>query len=92
MGYGILTFQSSKNQMERFFTEKETVYFDEAGDLAEKILYYNTHDGERAAIAAAGREKYHRIFSGARVLRFMVETMTGEKYSEDYEWAEEVYR
>ena len=49
-------------------------------------------DGERAAIAAAGREKYHRIFSGARVLRFMVETMTGEKYSEDYEWAEEVYR
>ena len=92
MGYGILTFQSSKNQMERFFTEKETVYFDEAGDLAEKILYYNTRDGERAAIAAAGREKYHRIFSGARVLRFMVETMTGEKYSEDYEWAEEVYR
>jgi hypothetical protein len=92
MGYGILTFQSSKNQMDRFFSSSETVYFDEAGDLAEKILYYNAHDDERAATASAGREKYHRIFSGARVLKFMVETMCAEKYSEEYEWAEEVYR
>ena len=92
MGYGILTFQSSKNQMDRFFSGRETVFFDEAEDLAEKILYYNAHDEERTAIASAGREKCHRIFSGARVLKFMVETMCGEKYSEEYEWAEEVYR
>lgn len=92
MGYGILTFQSSRNQMERFFTDKETVYFDDAGDLADKICYYNEHDDERAAIASAGRRKYHHIFNGARVLKFMVETMTGDKYSEPYEWAEEVYR
>jgi spore maturation protein CgeB len=92
MGYGILTFQSSRNQMERFFTDKETVYFDDAGELADKICYYNEHDDERAAIASAGRRKYHEIFNGARVLKFMVETMTGDKYSEPYEWAEEVYR
>lgn len=92
MGYGILTFQSSKNRMDRFFTGGETVFFDDAVDLAEKLKYYNAHDEERAAIASAGREKYHRIFSGARVLRFMVETMCGEPYSEPYEWAEEVYR
>ena len=92
MGYGILTFQSSKNGMERFFSDRETVYFDEPGDLAEKILYYNSHDDERAAVASAGREKYHRIFSGERVLKFMVETMTGEEYSQAYEWAQEVYR
>lgn len=92
MGYGILTFQSSRNSMDRFFTDAETVYFDGAGDLAEKILYYNVHDGARAAVASAGRRKYHRLFNGARVLKFMVETMTGEKYSEAYEWAEEVYR
>ena len=92
MGYGILTFQSSRNSMDRFFTDAETVYFDGAGDLAEKILYYNVHDGARAAVASAGRRKYHRLFNGARVLKFMVETMTGEEYSEAYEWAEEVYR
>ena len=92
MGYGILTFQSSKNQMQRFFTDCETVWFDDAGDLAEKILHYQAHDAERAAVASAGRAKYHELFNGARVLRFMVETMLGEPYSEKYEWEEEVYR
>jgi hypothetical protein len=92
MGSGILTFQSSKNSMDRFFSGQETVWFEDAGDLAEKLLYYNSHDAERAAVASAGRAKYHALFNGARVLKFMVETMTGEEYSEPYEWAEEVYR
>ena len=92
MGYGILTFQSSKNQMQRFFTDRETVWFDNDGDLAEKILHYQSNDDMRAKIASAGRMKYHTLFNGARVLRFMVETMLGEPYSEPYEWAEEVYR
>ena len=92
MGFGILTFQSSKNGMQRFFTDRETVWFDEAADLAEKILRYQADDGARAAVASAGRAKYHALFNGARVLRFMVETMLGEPYSEPYEWVEEVYR
>jgi hypothetical protein len=92
MGYGILTFQSSENQMQRFFADDETVWFDDAGDLAEKILYYQSHDSERASVASAGRVKYHTLFNGARVLKFMVETMLGESYSESYEWSEEVYR
>ena len=92
MGFGILTFQSSKNGMQRFFTDQETVWFDEAADLAEKILRYQADDAARAAVASAGRAKYHALFNGARVLRYMVETMLGEPYSEPYEWAEEVYR
>ena len=92
MGFGILTFQSSKNGMQRFFAERETVWFDGAADLAEKILRYQADDAARAAVASAGRAKYHALFNGARVLRFMVETMLGEPYSEPYEWAEEVYR
>ena len=92
MGFGILTFQSSKNGMQRFFTDRETVWFDEAADLAEKILRYQADDAARAAVASAGRAKYHALFNGARVLRYMVETMLGEPYSEPYEWAEEVYR
>ncbi|MBO5941603.1 MAG: glycosyltransferase [Kiritimatiellae bacterium] len=92
MGYGILTFQSARNQMQRFFADDETVWFDDAADLTEKILYYQSHDRERASIASAGRKKYHALFNGARVLKFMVETMLGEPYSEPYEWSEEVYR
>jgi spore maturation protein CgeB len=78
--------------MQRFFSDKETVWFDGAEDLAEKILHYHAHDAERAAIASAGRARYHQLFNGARVLKFMVDTMLGETYSEQYEWAEEVYR
>ena len=92
MGYGILTFQSAKNDMQRFFSDRETVWFEGAEDLAEKILYDQAHDAERAMIASAGRAKYHALFNGARVLKFMVETMLGEPYSEPYEWAEEVCR
>ena len=92
MGCGILTFQSSGNGMQRFFTDDETIWFDGAADLADKVLYYQAHDGERARIASAGRAKYHKIFSGERVLKYMVEVMTGEDFSEPYEWGEEVYR
>ena len=92
MGYGILTFQSAKNDLQRFFTEKELVFFDGADDLTEKVLWYQAHDAERAAVASAGRARYHAIFNGARVLKFMVETLLGEPYSESYEWADEVYR
>ena len=48
MGYGILTFQSAKNDLQRFFTEKELVFFDGADDLTEKVLWYQAHDAERA--------------------------------------------
>ena len=92
MGYGILTFQSAKNQMQTFFTEDETVWFDSAADLADKILLLQANDDTRARIASAGRAKYHRLFNGARVLRYMVETLLGQPYSESYEWADEVYR
>lgn len=92
MGCGILTFQSSRNQMQDFFSDAETVYFDSASDLIEKILRCHADDSLRAAVASAGRARYHSVFNGARVLKYMVETMCGETYSENYEWSSEVHR
>lgn len=92
MGNGILTFLSDRGNMQKFFSDGEVAYFHELGDLREKILYYQAHDGERRAVAAAGRARYHQMFSGSRTLRFMIETLMGEPYSESYEWADEVYR
>lgn len=92
MGNGLLTFQSDGNQLQRFFSDRETVFYHDAGDLCEKVEYYAAHDDARRAIASAGRAAYHRLFSGKRVLKFMLETLFDESYSEDYEWCEEVYR
>jgi hypothetical protein len=92
MGCGILTFQSSRNQMQDFFSDRETVFFDSADDLAEKIVRCHRDDAFRAACASAGRARYHALFNGARVLKYLIETMCGESYSEDYDWRSEVYR
>lgn len=92
MGNGVLTFQYDGNEMQDFFSEKETVYFHTPDELAEKIAFFNSHDDARRAVAAAGRAKYHALFNAQRTLRYMVEATLGEEFSEDYEWASEVYR
>ena len=92
MGNGLLTFLSDKGKMQKFFDPGQAAFFHDLADLQEKIIYYQEHDNERRAVAAAGRVRYHQIFNGSRVLKFMVETLLGESYSEPYEWADEVYR
>lgn len=92
MGYGILTFLSDAGRMQDFFSPEQAVFFHNETDLAEKIIYYMQHDDERARIAGAGRKRYHELFNGERVLRFMIETLCGQPYSEAYEWGDEVYR
>ena len=92
MANGVLTFQYDGNDMQRFFTGKETAYFHTPEELADRIGWFNCHDEERRRVAAAGRAAYRRLFDARRVLRYMVETTRGEPHSEPYEWAEEVYR
>ena len=92
MGNGILTFLSAQGKLQTFFSEREAVFFHDPNDLRDKILYYQEHDGERQAVAAAGRASYCRMFNSRRVLKFVIETLLGESYSEPYEWAGEVYR
>ncbi len=92
MANGVLTFQYDGNDMQHFFTGKETAYFHTPEELADRISWFNCHDEERRRVAAAGRAAYRRQFDARRVLKYMVETVRGEKYSEPYEWAEEVYR
>ncbi len=92
MGNGVLTFQYGGNDMQRFFSDEETVYFMDPAELAEKVAYYNSHDDARRAVAAAGRAKYHELFDARRVLKCMVEAVMGEEFSEPYEWASEIRR
>ena len=92
MGSGLLTALYDGDGLQHFFTDQEAVYYHDVPDLVERLLWFQTHDSERQKIAAAGRAKYHTMFSGERVLRFMLETLFEQPYSDSYEWAEEVYR
>ena len=92
MANGLLSYQYAGNSMQDFFTEGETAYFSCAAELAEKIAWFQNHDGARREVAAAGRRKYRALFDSRRVLAWMVETVLGEPLSAQYEWAKEVYR
>lgn len=92
MGSGLLTAIYDGDQQQDFFSDREALYFHDVPDLVEKLLYFNAHDGERRAVAAAGRLRYHALFNGERVLRFMLETLFDTPYSDSYEWSSEVYR
>jgi hypothetical protein len=92
MASGILTSVYDGDRMQDFFTNDEVVFYHDVDDLVERLEWFNVHDAERQRVAAAGRKKYNQLFSGARTLRFMLETLTGQSYSETYEWQEEIYR
>ena len=92
MANGVLTFQYDGNDMQHFFGDGETVYFHTPEELAERVDWFNRHDDARRRMASAGRAAYCRMFDARRVLKYMVETVLGEPCSEQYEWAEEVYR
>ena len=91
MGSGILTALYDGDAMQRFFSDKEAVFFHDVDDLVERLLWFQAHDDARQAVAAAGRAAYHARFGGERVLRFMLETLFRRPFSEAYEWAEETY-
>ena len=92
MANGVLTFQYDGNDMQRFFSDRETVYFHTPEELAEKIAWYNENDKARRTVASAGRERYNTLFDARRVLSYILETVLGEGYTSAYEWAREVYR
>ncbi len=92
MGSGILTAIYDGDCQQDFFTADEALWYHDVDDLTEKLLYFQSHDDARRAVAAAGRRKYHEIFSGARILNFMLETLFRTSYTSNYEWQEEVYR
>ncbi len=91
MANGVLTFQYDGNDMQHFFSGRETAYFHTPEELADRISWFNRHDDERRRVAAAGRAAYRRLFDARRVLKYMVETTRGDPHSEPYEWAGEVY-
>ncbi len=91
MGSGILTALYDGDDMQRFFSDAEAVFYHEVPELVEKLLWYQAHDDVRQQVAATGRIRYHSLFSGERTLKFMLETLFEQPYSEAYEWASEVY-
>ena len=92
MGNGILAFVSAESGLQKFFADDMLAFFTDKDDLARKALAFQADDARRKDVAARGRAFYREHFSAARIGAFMVETLTGEKHSHDYIWADQVFR
>ena len=92
MGNGLLAFVWEKGDMRHFFNDDHVAFFKDKESLLKQIERFQNDDELRQTVAAAGRKFYHENFSGQKVVRFMVETVFGLSYSNNYLWKDAVYR
>lgn len=86
VGNGVLTFLWDKGCMRSLLSDTHAVYFNSLEDLAEKIEFFQENDLERQRIAEAGYNFYQKEFSSKKVASYIIQTMLGEKYTEEYFW------
>ena len=90
-GNGLLTFCPQIPNFNLLYADDEVVYFKNAQDFVEKFKLYSQDTELSKYVARKGWEKAHRAYNGKRVTKFMLETIYGDTYSEEYEWASYVY-
>ena len=86
IGNGILTFVDIKTKLNKFFTNKEVVFYHSINDLSNKINFYSKNPKIRNKIAKAGRNKYHKIFDTTNVAQYMIDKTMNFKSNKKYIW------
>jgi hypothetical protein len=90
-GNGILTFSPKVPGMEKIYDDSEIIYFNELSDLIDQIAFYHANEPERKRVAEKGWKRTHTSYNAARVTRFMLELIWEDRFSENYEWKDEIY-
>ena len=91
-GNGCLVFTPRIPGFEKLFAQDEVVYFDSLADLPNLLRAYLRDDERRIQIARAGWMRAHQSYNERRIARFVIESVFGEEYGEDYEWKNEAAR
>ena len=78
-GNGILTFIDRKTELNRFFSNNEMIFYDDIGDLAEKIDFYKKNDRLRKIIACNGKKKYFKLFNEKKITKYIIDSSIGKK-------------
>ena len=80
-GNGILTFIDKKTELNKFFNNKEMVFYNNIDDLADKIDYYKKNDKQRREIASNGKKKYFKLFNERKITQYIIDCSIGKKSS-----------
>ena len=89
IGNGLLTFVDKKTQLNRFFNNKEVVFYSSIKDLSKKILKYSQNEHERIKIAKNGKHKYLKYFNSKIIAEFIINKTLDINKSKKYYWHHE---
>lgn len=92
MANGTLVISKNIPGIELLFDKDELILFDDIEECVEKVELHSLNENLRKKIAYKGWQKAHNSYNSTRVTKFMIETIFNEKYTENYEWKNEVYR
>lgn len=92
LGNGLLTFCPRVPGMHKIFSNDELVYFDEYGELLEKIAWFHNHPEECKKTAENGWNRVHSSYNSKRVTKYMLELLFELPFTSSYEWKDEVFK
>jgi len=86
LGNGLLTFVDRKTLFGDFLTKEHIIFYDNIGDLSDKLSKYKRNVKERKRIAKNGREFYLKEFNSSKVSEFILAKTFDYKSKEDFIW------
>ena len=72
VGNGLLTFMDKKSNYQKFFTDKEIIFYKNKIDLIKKILFYKKNDALAKKYAKNAYQKYHKHFNSKEVCSYIL--------------------
>ena len=91
MGCGTCTFSPRIKGLDKLYKEHEhVVYFNDAEDCFEKIIYYLKNNNYES-VASKGQQNAFKVSNAKRVTKFILQTALNMRFDEKYEWDNEIY-
>ncbi len=85
-GNGLLVFLNKKTNFDKFFSNKEAVFYSNLNDLIKKLKYYNSKISQCRKIAKNGYLKFHKIFSSEEICNYILKKTGLKKINKKYIW------
>jgi len=75
IGNGLLVFINKKAKLEKLFTNREVVFFNNIKDLTDKINYYSANDKIRIKFAKSAYKKYHKHMNNIVITNYILKSV-----------------
>ena len=75
IGNGLLVFIDKKTKLNKIFSNKDVVFYNNAQDLISKLKYYKLNDTKRIKIAKSGYIKYHKHMSNIVIANYILSSV-----------------